>query len=515
MISENCIHGKVTSSSYRIDGTHDNVGDHNGEGISQITSNIERCDIILTNKEVYNSKKTHEKISEVVKKNESIQTLNMAEINDAHLTVDRSNQIDMQRELVVKKVSENINVKNTATFNKTNETYETEENDAKRDATNRKSSKQRLSLTPMLSIDTYETGYLNQDEQAKVPIYESTVSESNIFKELVQTLSRGGNHCDPLLKVDNNKYFECIVLDKAGNVLQPLSNNSYQYKGRITEKNDSDSINPAKVYVNQKYQKLKHAALNDIIYETQNYDALQAMGVNDFNFIWNPNQSRFIELQNTVVTLQGNDYENDQKDSQKSSSVKVIGSRIKSKDKDSFAINTMKSIKSSTNHKFRGKNVHRSENSKLNRHVSDMIITNRSKNDSKCDYAANRLFSNKLSKWVSQNARVTQFDKYLQKEIYPLVTELNDIRNKCISYGLFTRDMVPYLAYNTFKSLPSVQRDNMMIGNQTFPKFEKGIIKNQMTKYSYETSLDPQNKKTEFQIRKQPNRMVYSILFDD
>lgn len=410
-------------------------------------------------------------------------------------------------------VSETINVKNTATFNKTNETYETEENDAKRYATNRKSSKQRLSLTPMLSIDTYEIRSLNQDEQTKVPIYESTVSENNIFKELVQTLSRGGNNCDPLLKVDNNKYFECIVLDKAGNILQPHSNNSYQHKGRITEKNDSDSINPTKVYVNQKYQKLKHAALNDIIYETQNYDALQAMGVNDFNFIWNPNQSRFIELQNTVVTLQGNDFENDQKDS---SCVKVIGSRIKSKDKDSFAINTMKSIKSSTNHKFRGKNVQGSENLKLNRHVSDMIITNRSKNDySKCNYTANRLSSNKMSKWVSHNARVTQFDKYLQKEIYPLVTELNDIINKCTSYGLFTRDMVPYLAYNTFKSLPSVQRDNMMIGNQTFPKFGKEIIKNQMTKYSYETSWDPQNKKTEFQRRKQPNRMVYSILFDD
>lgn len=410
-------------------------------------------------------------------------------------------------------------MKNTATLNKTNETHETEENDAKREATYRKSSTQRLSLTPMLSIDTYETEPLEEETQKKVPMFERTVSEKNIFKDFVQSLSGGGNNYDPVFKVDNNKYCEYIVLDKAGNILQPLSDNSYQHKGRVTEKNDSDNINPIKKRVNQKYQKLKHTALNDIIYETQTYDGLQAMGVNDFNIIWNPNnynQSRFIELQNTVVTLQGNEYENDHKKSQKSSCVKVINSRVKSKDKDNFAIDTRRTIKPSTNQKFSGNNLHRPENLELNRRVSDMIITSKSRNDySKSDAAANRFFSNKLSNWVSQNARVSQFDKYLEKEIYPLVSELNDIRNRCISYGLFTRDMVPCLTDNTCYSLPSSQREQKIIGNQSCPKFEKEINKNQVTKYSCESTLDPQSKVPEYQRGKKPNRMVYSILFNE
>lgn len=399
-----------------------------------------------------------------------------------------------------------------------NKTNEIEENDPKRDASNTKSSKQRLTLTPMLSIDTYATEPLNQDEQKKVSGCGRNDSENNFFEEFVQCLSGCVNNCDPIMKVDNNKYFEYIALDKAGNIHQPLSNSSYHHKGRAIEKNDSDSINPAKVYVNQKYQTIKHTALNDIIYETQNYNDLQVIDTNDYNIIWNPNnysQSRFIELQNTVVTLQGNDYENDQKVSKNSSCVKVISSRVKSKDKDSFAIDTMKSIKPQINHKFRGKNKHRPENLELNRHASDIIITNKSRNDYlKTECAANTFFSNKLSRWVSYNARVSQFDKYLQKEIYPLVTELNDIKTRCISYGLFTSDMVPYLAYNKCKSLPIAQGENVMIGNQTVPKFEKEINKNQVTKLSHETSLNPQSKITEFQTRK-PNRMVYSILFDD
>lgn len=410
-----------------------------------------------------------------------------------------------------------MNFINSTTLNKSNETHVTEENDSKQNATNRKSSKQRLSLTPMLSIDTYETGPLDDDKQKKATIFERTVSEKNIFKEFVQSLSGDGSNCDPVFKMDNNKYFECIVRDKAGNILQPLSDN--QHKGREMEKIDSGNINPAKIYVNQKYQKLKHPAVNDIIYETQNYDNLQAMGVNDFNIIWNPenyNQSRFIELQNTVVTLQGNDYKNDQKNSQKSPCVKVISSSVKSKGKDSFAIDTMKTIKRSTSPKFRVKNVHVQENLELNQRLSDVIITNESRNDySKTDSATNYFFSYKLSKWISQNARVSQFDKYLEKEIYPLVNELNDIRNRCISYGFFTRDMVPYLTLNSCKSLPRAQQENKMIGHQTFPKFEKEINNNQITTYSNETSLNPQSKVAEFQRRKKPNRVVYSILFED
>lgn len=409
-------------------------------------------------------------------------------------------------------------MKNTATFYKSNETREINENDAKRDATNGKFSTQRLSVTPMLSIDTYELGPLENDKQKRMPVFERTVSEKNIFKEFVQGLSEGGNNCEPVLKVDNNNYFEYIVLDKAGNILQPHSDNSHKHKGRVTKQNDTESVNSANVYVNQKYQKLKHAALNDIIYETQNYGGLQAMGVNDFNIIWNPNnynQSRFIELQNTVVTLQGNDYKSD-KVSQKSSCVKVISSHVKSKDKDSIAMDTMKT-KPTTNHKFRGKNVHRPKNLELNRRVSDMIITSKLRNDySKSDYVSNKLkYQNKLSKWVPRNARVSQFDKYLEKEIYPLVSELSDIRNRCISYGLFTSDMVPCLTYNTCKTFPSPRRENKMIGNQTFPKFDKETNKNLLTKYSYETCMDPQSKVTECQRRKKPNRMVYSILFND
>lgn len=412
-----------------------------------------------------------------------------------------------------------MNFMNSTTLNKSNETHVIEENYSKRNTTNRKSSKQRLSLTPMLSIDTYETGPLDDSKQKRATIFERTASENYTFKEFVQSLSGGGSNCDPVFKMDNNKYFECIVRDKAGNILQPLSDNSYQHKGRETEKNDSDSINPAKIYVNQKYQKLKHTALNDIIYETQNYDNLQAMDVNDFNIIWNPNsynQSRFIELQNTVVTLQGSDYKNDQKNSQKSPCVKVMSSRVKSKDKDSFAIDTMKTIKPSTSPKFKVKNVHVPENLELNHRLSDVNITNKSRNDySKSGCAGNQVFSNKLSKWVSHNARVSEFDKYLEKEIYPLVTELNDIKNRCISYGFFAKDMVPYLAFNTCRSLPRAQPENKMISNQTFPKFEKEINKNQITKYSNETSLNPQSKVAEFQRHKKPNRMVYSILFDD
>lgn len=407
-------------------------------------------------------------------------------------------------------------MKNTATLKKTNVTPE---KDAKRDTTNGKLSKQRLSVTPMLSIDTYETVPLEGDKQKKVPIFEGTVSEKNIFKEFVQGLSGGGINCDPALKVNNNEYCDHIVLDKASNNLQPYLDNSHQHKERVTEKNDSDSINTAKVYVNQKYQKLKHTALNDIIYETQNYDGLQPMGVNDLNIIWNPynyNQSRFIELQNTVVTLQGNDYENDHKVSQKSSCVKVISSHVKSKDKDSFAIDTMKTTKTSTNHKFRGKNVHRPKDLELKRRVSDMIIKNKLKNDYwKSDCASNCFILNKLSKWYPHNARISQFDKYLEKEIYPLVFELNDIRSRCISYGLFTSEMVPCLNYNTCKSFPSPLQEHKMIGNQVFPKLEKEINKNQATKHSYETTLNPQSKVTEYQRRKKPNRMVYSILFNE
>lgn len=73
--------------------------------LSKITSNVERCDIILTKKDINHSKKVHDKICEVVYKTESVQTLNMEDINNSHLTIDRSNQIDIKREslLVVNK----------------------------------------------------------------------------------------------------------------------------------------------------------------------------------------------------------------------------------------------------------------------------------------------------------------------------------------------------------------------------------------------------------------------------
>lgn len=72
--------------------------------LSKITSNVERCDIILTKKDIYKTKKSPTKICEVVHKTESVQTLNMEEI-DSLSTVDRCNQIDIKREslLAVKK----------------------------------------------------------------------------------------------------------------------------------------------------------------------------------------------------------------------------------------------------------------------------------------------------------------------------------------------------------------------------------------------------------------------------
>lgn len=73
--------------------------------LSKVTSNTERCDIILTKKDTCSSKKKGKNICNMVHKTESIQTLDMEELNDSHSTVDRSNQIDVTREslLVVKK----------------------------------------------------------------------------------------------------------------------------------------------------------------------------------------------------------------------------------------------------------------------------------------------------------------------------------------------------------------------------------------------------------------------------
>lgn len=406
-------------------------------------------------------------------------------------------------------ISETIHLNNNATCNQTNEPQETEENDSN----NQKSIKPRLCLTPICPVSTCEAIPLEGDKKNKPTIFKSTVSKQNIFRGFAQSLSGGDNSCDPVFKVDNNKYFKYVVLDKASNIPQPLTDNSYEGQ-RLIDKNDSNTNNPPKVYVIQKYLKLKQAAsLNDIINKAQNCDGLQTIGVNNFNIIWNSNnynQSKFIELQNTVVTLQGNDYESDHKVTHKSSCVKVISSRVKSKENDSFAIDT---LKSSTNHALKANHNQRPKNLELNRCVSNTVITNKSKNDyPKGDCGANRLSSNKFSK--PQYSRVSQFDKYIKNEMYPLVSELNDIRNRCISYGLFTSDMVPCLSYYSCKSLSNRRRENKIIDNQTLPKLENEIDKSQVMEYFYKTSLKSQSKPTEYQ-RKKPNRMVYSILFND
>lgn len=76
IISENCIHSKISS-------------------------NIERCDIVLNRNKIHNTKKKDKIISELVHRTESIQKLNVEEINHSHSTIDRSNQIDIRRESVL------------------------------------------------------------------------------------------------------------------------------------------------------------------------------------------------------------------------------------------------------------------------------------------------------------------------------------------------------------------------------------------------------------------------------
>lgn len=73
--------------------------------LNKVTSDSERCDILLTKKDFYSSKKSHTKISEVVQKTKSIQTLIMKEMKRSSSTVDRSIQIDIKCEsfVVVKK----------------------------------------------------------------------------------------------------------------------------------------------------------------------------------------------------------------------------------------------------------------------------------------------------------------------------------------------------------------------------------------------------------------------------
>lgn len=73
--------------------------------LSKVTSDVERCNIILTKRDFYRSKKNHKEISKILHKTESIQTLNTEEIYGSHSTLDRSFQIDVKCEssIVVKK----------------------------------------------------------------------------------------------------------------------------------------------------------------------------------------------------------------------------------------------------------------------------------------------------------------------------------------------------------------------------------------------------------------------------